>query len=151
MLGKQQVTVRWVDTMKSDGDRSRLVARNFKGGGKDRDDLFAATPPLEIKTLLISRAAPGVKGKLIRKLLFIDAKKAHLNPECKEDAYIQLPQEADGGPCKCGKWKIIMPRSLRRQALLEEMLAQLIYLRPLGERSVVRDSWRRLHLLWKRR
>ena len=46
-LGKAPVTVRWVDTMKSDGVRSRLVARDFKSGDKDRDDLFAATPPLE--------------------------------------------------------------------------------------------------------
>ena len=44
MLGKPPVSVRWVDTMKSDGVRSRLVARDFKGGDKDRDDLFAATP-----------------------------------------------------------------------------------------------------------
>ena len=35
--------------------------------------------------------------------MFIDAKKAHLNPECKEDVYIQLPDEAEGGPGKCGK------------------------------------------------
>ena len=102
-LGKPPVSVRWVDTLKSDGVRSRLVARDFKGGDKDRDDLFAATPPLESKRLLISRAATRVKGRLTRKLLFIDAKKAHLNPRCKEDVYIQLPEEAEGGAGKCGK------------------------------------------------
>ena len=37
--------------------RSRLVARDFKGGDKDRDDLFAGSPPLEAKRLLLSRAA----------------------------------------------------------------------------------------------
>ena len=56
-----------------------MVARDFKGGDKDRDDLFAATPPLESKRLLLSRTATGVNGKLTRKLLFIDSKKAHLN------------------------------------------------------------------------
>ena len=43
------MSVRWVDTLKSDGVRSRLVARDFKGGDNDRDDLFVATPPLESK------------------------------------------------------------------------------------------------------
>ena len=103
MLGKPPVSVRWGDTLKSDGVRSRLVARDFKGADKDRDDLFAATPPLESKRLLISRASTRKNGKLTRKLLFIGAKKAHLNPESEEDVYIQLPDEATGGPGKCGK------------------------------------------------
>ena len=88
---------------KAEGVRSRLVARDFKGGDKDRDDLFAATPPLESKRLLISRAATRSKGKLTRKLLFIDVKKAHLNPRCQQDVYIELPAEAEGGPGMCGK------------------------------------------------
>eukprot|EP00973_Karenia_brevis_P017455 2394800-Karenia_brevis.AAC.1 len=36
--------------------RSRRVAKNFKGDDKGRDDLFAETPPLEAKRLLMSRA-----------------------------------------------------------------------------------------------
>ena len=60
-------------------------------------------PHLESKRLLLSKAATRVKGKLIRKLLFIDAKKAHLNPRCEEDVYVQLPEEAEGGPDECGK------------------------------------------------
>ena len=59
--GKAPVSVRWVDVQKAEGVRSRLVARDFKGGDKDRDDLYAATPPLESKRLLISRAATGRK------------------------------------------------------------------------------------------
>ncbi len=97
MLGKGPVSVRWVDTLKADGVRSRLVARDFKGDDNDRDDLFAATSPLESKRLLLSRAATRLNGKLVRKLSFIDAKKAHLNPECQEDVYIELPEEAKGG------------------------------------------------------
>ena len=97
--GKAPVTVRWVDVQKAEGVRSRLVARDFKGGDKDRDDLYAATPPLESKRLLISRAATRIKGKLTRKLLFIDVKKAHLNPKCQQE----LPAEAEGGPGMCGK------------------------------------------------
>ena len=60
--------------------RSRLVARDFKGSDKDRDDLFAETPPLEAKRMLISRAATKRIDGRRRKLMFIDAKKAHLNP-----------------------------------------------------------------------
>ena len=69
--------------------RCRLVARDFKGNDKGRDDLCAATPPLEAKRMLLSRAATTI-GKGPRKLLFTDAKKAHLNPRCMEDIFIEL-------------------------------------------------------------
>ena len=74
-LGVGPTTVRWVDVNKGDRKvilvRSRLVARDFKGGDKGRDDLFADTPPLEAKRLLISRAATkGRRGW--RKLMFTD-------------------------------------------------------------------------------
>ena len=80
-----------------------MVARDFKGGEKGRDDLFAATPPLEAKRLLISRAATRRKDGRQRKLLFIDAKKAHLNPRCKEDIYVELLAESNGDRQVCGK------------------------------------------------
>ena len=60
-MGKAPISVKWVDVNKGGLKemlvRSRLVARDFKGGDKDRDDLFAETPPLEAKRLLLSRAA----------------------------------------------------------------------------------------------
>ena len=43
---------------------------------------------------------PGAEGK---RLLFIDAKKAHLNPRCDEEVYIELPPEAKQGESKCGR------------------------------------------------
>ena len=59
--GKDPVSTRWVDTNKGGAEamevRSRMVARDFKGSDKDRDDLFAETPPLEGKRMLLSRAA----------------------------------------------------------------------------------------------
>ena len=69
-----------MDTDKGAGDevmiKSRLVARDFRvKGEKDREDLFAATPPLELLRMMISKTARW------RKLLFIDVKKAHLNPK----------------------------------------------------------------------
>ena len=93
--------------MKGDGlVRCRLVARDFKGKGEvDREDLFAATPPLEAKRVLMSRAVTRRRNqrKGRRKMMFIDARKAHLNPKCEKNVYIKLPDEANGGPGKCGK------------------------------------------------
>ena len=85
--------------------RCRLVARDFKFKDKARVDLFAATTPLEAKRMLLSRAATrktvGQTG--LRKLLFIDTKKAHLNPRCMQDVFIELPEEAGCGPGVCGE------------------------------------------------
>ena len=35
--------------------------------------------------------------------MFIDVKKAHLNPKCEEDVYIELPEECGAPPGMCGK------------------------------------------------
>ena len=83
--GREPVTVKWVDTDKGeDGHvaiRSRLVARDFRTKGeKDREDLFAATPPLELLRMMISRTATITGDEERRKMLFVDVKKAHLNP-----------------------------------------------------------------------
>ena len=103
--GRGPVSVRWVDADKGaegmPNIRCRLVARDFKSkDGRDREDLFAATPPLELLKCLLSKAVSGSKR---RKILVIDVKKAHLNPECDQDVYIELPPEASPGPGKCGK------------------------------------------------
>ena len=106
--GKRPVSVKWVDTDKGTIEepliRCRLVARDFRvRGEKDREDLFAATPPLELKRMLLSRTACRRKDGRVKKLLFIDVRKAHLNPECHEDVYIELPQEAGAASGMCGK------------------------------------------------
>jgi hypothetical protein len=87
--------------MKSGGlVRCRLVARDFRTkGDKDREDLFAATPPLELLKALISKAAANQK----RKILVIDVKKAHLYPLCSQDVFIELPEEAGAKQGMCGK------------------------------------------------
>ena len=86
--------------------RSRLVARDFKGKATEkRDDLFAATPPLEGLRMLWSKAAArGKRGKR-RGILVMDAKKAHLNPPCEEEVFIELLEEAGAGAGKCGRLK----------------------------------------------
>ena len=92
LTGKGPVSVRWVEPEEKP-DRSRLVARDFKGDDKGRDDLFAETPPLEAKRMLLSKAATRREDGKPRKLLFIDAKKAHLNPRCEDEVYVELPRE----------------------------------------------------------
>ena len=104
--GQRIVSVKWVDTNKGSDERpdirSRLVARDFKGHDKGREDLFAATPPWELKRLLMSHAADVSDGR-VRKMLLVDVKKAHLNSPCTEDVYIELPDEAGDGADKVGK------------------------------------------------
>eukprot|EP00973_Karenia_brevis_P012350 1678865-Karenia_brevis.AAC.1 len=90
--------MRWVDTnksfMKGKYDvRGRMVAKSYKGRYKGRDALFAETPPLEAKRLLMRRAMTKRVDGRCRKLMFIDVKKAHLNPVCEEDVYLDLPEE----------------------------------------------------------
>jgi hypothetical protein len=70
-MGKEPITTKWVDTNKGTQERpivrSRLVARDFKvKNEKDREDLFAATPPWEAKRLLMYKATQTYGG--IRKI-----------------------------------------------------------------------------------
>jgi len=105
--GKLPVSVKWVKTNKLYPEgvdvRCRLVARDFKAGDKHRDDLFAEAPPLEAKRTLISRAATQRRDGRWRSLMFIGAKKAHLNPKCEDDVYNQLPPEVPTEKGMCGK------------------------------------------------
>ena len=86
--------------------RSRLVAKDFKNKtDKNREDLFVGTPPLEAIRMHFSKAETRRKKGCQRKcskMMFIGVKKAHLNPRCKEDVYIELPEEAGqgGGVCR---------------------------------------------------
>ena len=114
--GKAPITTKWVDVDKGrDGEvliRSRLVARDFKNKNDERKfDVFAATPPLEMKRLLFRMAR--VKGSVGGndkdgqvKLMYIDVKKAHLNGEVDDDdfAYITLPKEVGGGVGRLRRW-----------------------------------------------
>jgi hypothetical protein len=57
-------------------------------------------PPWEAKKLLFSRAASQKGLNVKRKLLFVDATKAHVNGKCDVEAYIDLPEEiAEYGKC----------------------------------------------------
>ena len=60
--------------------------------------MFAAMPPLEAKTALFAHVA-GVREKRRQqgqhevKLVFIDAKEAHLNAKCDAEEWVELPDE----------------------------------------------------------
>ena len=107
--GKSPTSTKWVDTDKSHGHgemvvRSRWVARDFKTRGeKDREDLFCATPPLELLRFMVSKQATTTSSGRNRKSMFLDVKKAHLVPRCEQDIYVQLPPEAGAEDDECGK------------------------------------------------
>ena len=103
--GKRPIPVRWVDVDKGFGVyRSRLVAKDFKPRSTigDREDLFAAMPPLEAVKLLIAQAAAQSEGGKQRKVMFIDIGKAHLYGPMESDEYVELPPER-AEPGKCAK------------------------------------------------
>ena len=98
MTGKAPTSTRWVDINKGTAEnpdvRCRLVARDFKPKGeKDREDLFAAMPPLETKKLVFQKAVrENAKRRKMGqdgvKLMFIDIKKAHLYGEVPEGEHV---------------------------------------------------------------
>ena len=62
--GKNPIGTRWVDILEGALTRSRWVAQDFKKKGDDnREDLFAAMPPLETKKALYRLAAPRLFGR----------------------------------------------------------------------------------------
>ena len=101
VTGKGLISRKWFDTDKSHGNgemlvRSRWVARDLKlTGEEDREDLFCATPPLELIRYVISRQATMRTDGQARKTLYIDVKKAHLVPKCTQDVYVELLAEAE--------------------------------------------------------
>jgi hypothetical protein len=87
------VGVRWVDSLKGDIVRSRLVAQEF-AGKDDRDDLFAATPPLSATKFVISEvASKSNRGSNEWKLMVLDVKRAFLYGNIQEEIYVHLPAE----------------------------------------------------------
>ena len=96
--GAPPISTKWVDTNKSDTNdpdyRSRWVGREFKGHDGGRDDLFAATPPLEAKRSLIALAScqKNVDSDKIKKLGFIDIRKAYFHAKVKRLIYVKLPE-----------------------------------------------------------
>ena len=115
--GKKPIATRWVDVNKGDRVnpeyRSRLVAKEM--ATYKRDDLFAATPPLEAFKTLLSAAVTkdvGWNSKVKREggmcLDIIDVKKAYFHSPALREIYVSLPPE-DAEPGMCGKLLKSMP------------------------------------------
>ena len=86
--------VRWVDTWKKDGVRSRLVCQDFKQGKGQCDEMFAPTPPLLASRWLCSRMASQAKSGLQDgRLMALDFSKAFLYGDVEGEVFIELPEE----------------------------------------------------------
>jgi len=99
VTGKAPIGVRWVDVNKGDKVhpeiRSRLVAKEINS--HKRDDLFAATPPIECKKMLFSMAATeGIgyrRGQKLKGMTidFIDVRRAYFHAESRRTVYVRSP------------------------------------------------------------
>ena len=93
------VGVRWVDRNKGTAEvpdvRSRLVAQEF--ASKDKEVLFAATPPLGAARALLSIcASQGRRRAGHHQVMLLDVKKAFLYGQIQRSVYIELPPEDEG-------------------------------------------------------
>ena len=77
--------------------RCRLVAQEVNTYKEDA--FFAATPPLEALRLVLSHVATGTDG---RKIMILDAKKAHLHAYAEREMFVELPPERRR-PGFCGR------------------------------------------------
>ena len=100
-MGKNPIGVRWVDINNGDDEepdyRSRLVAQEVSMD--KREDLFAATPPLEAKKMLFSWAVTegiGYKEGLREKGMkvdCIDVRRAYFHAKARRRVFVRLPEE----------------------------------------------------------
>ena len=90
--GRQPISFRWIDINKGDSEtpnyRSRLVAREINT--HKREDLFAATPPLEAMKTILSMTATANKGEV---LMINDISRALFHAQVKRAVFVQLAKE----------------------------------------------------------
>ena len=96
VTGKAPLQGKWVGVNKGDLEkpvaRSRYVAKEF--ANTKSNDVFSPTPPLEALRLLLSHAASGRSSSTGgRKILAVDARKAHLHAFAERNLYVVLPPE----------------------------------------------------------
>ena len=94
--GKGRLGGRWVDVNEGDKDspniRCRYVAKET--AYQKSDDLSAAMPPLEASRMLVSHVATDrSSGKDAKKLMVLDARKAHLHAVPTRGIFVELPHE----------------------------------------------------------
>ena len=90
----KKVGVPWVDSLKGTIVKSRLVAQEFASEQGNRNDIFAATPPLMASKYVISNTASrGRSGMTSIRISVMDVKRAFLYGSIEEEIYIELPEE----------------------------------------------------------
>ena len=89
------ISVRWIDINKGDSEkpdyRSRLVGREINRDKEKREDLFAATPPLESLKYIISKCASNQKGKNKFVIMSTGIKRAYFFVKATRPVYIEIP------------------------------------------------------------
>ena len=114
--GTKPITVKWIDTTKSDEDnpnyRSRLVAREIRKRGEN--PVFAPTPPLGSLRAILSLAATDMEEqpKHVRdpnsdsrtQVSFIDISRAYFcaATDPSDPTYVELPYEDPDRGVKVG-------------------------------------------------
>ena len=83
--------------------------------------------------------------------MFIDAKKAHLNPKCEQDVYIELPEECGCPPGMCGKlnywlygfrpaanaWENLYAELFEGEGFVRGLSCGVVFFHPIRDISVV--------------
>ena len=102
--GKAPIKVRWIDINKGDTKdpnyRSQSVAKEINICKKN--DLFAATPPLEAFKSILSMATTNNRGEIV---MVHDVSRAFFHAKVQRDVYVDLPEEdvLPGDEGKCAK------------------------------------------------
>ena len=105
--GRGPISSRWIDVNKGDEKRpqyrSRLVIQEVRQSNVEA--IFAATPPLESVRMLLSMQRSGFEvdheGR-VRKVMFIDIRRAHWAARIFREVYVALPTEAGLPEGMCG-------------------------------------------------
>ena len=89
------ITTKWLDVNKGDeaspNYRARLVGREV--AYEKRDDLFAATPPLESLKAVLSICASRQARRHPHRIMSIDVKRAYFYAPATRPLYIEIPAE----------------------------------------------------------
>ena len=102
------IATKWLDINKGDAEnpnlRARLVGCELKAC-EQRDDLFAATPPLESLKAVLSLCASRQARRNPHRIMSIDVKRAYFYAPATRAIYIRIPKEdwEDGDEFKVGK------------------------------------------------
>ena len=91
------ISTKWIDTHKGTKDsptyRSRLAGRDIKKDKIVRNDLYAATPPLEVIKLLIAKCATGQRSNRPLRIATVDVRRAYFYARVQRPIDVEIPAE----------------------------------------------------------